>query len=69
MERSHLPVIDQYYKDGTFNNLCVILNGSEATSSRYGYNRYGYGYSYGYGYGYGYGYSYGYYGEGDDMNS
>ncbi len=69
MERSHLPVIDQYYKEGTFNNLCVILNGSEATSSRYGYNRYGYGYSYGYGYGYGYGYSYGYYGEGDDMNS
>lgn len=65
MERSHLSVIDQYYKDKTFNNLCVILNGSEALHSRYGYYRYGYGYSYGYGYGYGYGYNYGsgYYGE------
>lgn len=69
MERSHLPVIEQYYKDGVFNNLCVILNGSEATSSHYGYNRYGYGYSYGYGYGYGYGYSYGYYGDGEDKKN
>lgn len=60
MERSHLAVIDQYYKEKTFNNLCVILNGSDALHSRYGYYRYGYGYSYGYGYGYGYGYSYGY---------
>lgn len=60
MERSHLAVIDQYYKDKTFNNLCVILNGSDALHSRYGYYRYGYGYSYGYGYGYGYGYNYGY---------
>ncbi len=68
MERSHLPVIDQYYKEQTFNNLCVILNGSEALHSRYGYYRYGYGYSYGYGYGYGYGYSYGYgyYGDSKD---
>lgn len=65
MERSHLPVIEQYYKEKTFNNLCLILNGSEALHSRYGYYRYGYGYSYGYGYGYGYGYNYGYgyYGE------
>lgn len=68
MERSHLPVIEQYYKDKTFNNLCVILNGSEALHSRYGYYRYGYGYSYGYGYGYGYGYNYGYgyYGDKED---
>ena len=68
MERSHLPVIEQYYKDKTFNNLCLILNGSEALHSRYGYYRYGYGYSYGYGYGYGYGYNYGYgyYGEKED---
>jgi len=65
MERSHLPVVEQYYKEKTFNNLCLILNGSEALHSRYGYYRYGYGYSYGYGYGYGYGYNYGYgyYGE------
>ncbi|MBE6330722.1 MAG: polysaccharide biosynthesis tyrosine autokinase [Bacteroidales bacterium] len=66
MERSHLPVIEEYYNKKTFNNLCVILNGSEALHSRYGYYRYGYGYSYGYGYGYGYGYNYSYYGEKDD---
>jgi len=69
MERSHLPVIEQYYKEKTFNNLCLILNGSEALHSRYGYYRYGYGYSYGYGYGYGYGYNYGYYGEKESKSS
>jgi len=48
LERSMLPVIENYYKDKTFNNLAILLNGSELHSHRYGYGRYGYGYGYGY---------------------
>jgi len=51
VDRAMLPVIERYYKDKTFNNLAIILNGSEVQTHRYGY-----GYSYGYGYGYGYDY-------------
>lgn len=50
MERDMLPAIENYYKQGKFNGLSLLLNGSETTRSRYGY-RYGYAYSYGYGYG------------------
>jgi len=45
LERSMLPVIENYYRDKTFNNLAILLNGSELHSRRYGYGRYGYGYS------------------------
>lgn len=49
MERSMLSVIENYYKDKTFNNLAILLNGSELHYSRYGYGGYVYGYGYGYG--------------------
>jgi len=43
LERSMLPVIDGYYKNKTFNNLAILLNGSDIRSHRYGYGHYGYG--------------------------
>jgi capsular exopolysaccharide synthesis family protein len=52
-ERTMLPQLDHYYTSKRYNNISVVLNGTE----RIGH----YGYKYGYGYGkYGYGYSYGY---------
>lgn len=56
MEREMLPVIEGYYKEKKFNNMSMLLNGTTAAGSRYGYHRYGYHYGYAYGYGYGYGY-------------
>ena len=57
-ERSMLPQIDKYYASKRYNNICVVLNGSESTAQYAGY-RYGYKYGYAYGhyghYGYGYG--------------
>lgn len=50
LERSLLPEIDKYYKEKRFNNLAIILNGTEMNSRRKGY---GYGYGYGYGSAYG----------------
>ena len=51
LERAMLPNIERYYKEGTFNNLSLLLNGSIIQSHRYGhyghYGRYGYGYGYG----------------------
>ena len=50
-ERSMLPQLDQYYTSKRYNNISVILNGTERIG-HYGY-KYGYGYTYGkYGYGY-----------------
>lgn len=50
-ERSMLPQLDQYYTSKRYNNISVILNGTEKIG-HYGY-KYGYGYTYGkYGYGY-----------------
>ena len=60
MERAFLPELESWYEEKKFNNLSVILNGTDAGGGRYGYHKYGYhryGYAYGkYGYGvYGYG--------------
>ena len=49
MDRSMLPIIEKYYSDNTFNNLSILLNGTELLHHHYGYGRYGYGYGYGYG--------------------
>jgi len=50
LERSMLPVIENYYKDKAFSNLAILLNGSEFHNRRYGYGRYSYGYGYSYHY-------------------
>lgn len=70
MERIMLPEVERYYKEKKYNNMALLLNGTEATG-RYGY-KYGYRYGYRYGYSYGYGrygsygaYSYGYGAEDD----
>ena len=47
MEKSLLAEIDQCYLDKKFSNMVVLLNGTDAKHSRYGYHKYGY-YSYGY---------------------
>ena len=61
-DRSMLPVLERYYKNQKYKNICVILNGTYS-SSGYGYHRYGYGKYGSYGYGrYGYG-KYGTYGS------
>ncbi len=58
-DRSLLPTVEQWYEDGKFNNLAILLNGSKSYST-YGNHRYGghYGYYGSYGY-----YSSGYYTE------
>ncbi len=53
MEREMLPVVEGYYEDKKFKNMSMLLNGTTAAGSRYGYHRYGYHYGYAYGYGYG----------------
>ena len=59
MERAFLPEIEEWYEDRKFNNLSIILNGTDVSGGRYGYHKYGY-HRYGYGYGkYGYA-AYGY---------
>ncbi|MDE7388074.1 MAG: polysaccharide biosynthesis tyrosine autokinase, partial [Muribaculaceae bacterium] len=55
LERSNLPLIQEYYDAKRFNNMAIVLNGTEELHGAYG--RYGYGN--GYGRGKGYGYSYG----------
>ena len=61
LDRSMLSQVERYYTEKRYNNMAILLNGTEA-SGRYGYK---YGYKYGYGkYGYGkYGYGYGHYGS------
>ena len=56
MERAMLPQIERYYTTKKYNNIAILLNGTEA-AGRYGYK---YGYKYGYAYGK-YGSSYGSY--------
>lgn len=48
LDRRQLPDIEKLYRDKKFHNMCIVLNGVDATSRSYGYG-YGYGY-YGYGY-------------------
>ena len=59
MEREMLPVVEGYYNDKKFHNMSMLLNGTTAAGSRYGYHRYGYHYGYAYGYGYGSKHGYG----------
>ena len=54
-EKSFLPEIDQWYNGKKYNNLALILNGTDQKGGRYGYHKYGY-HKYGYHY---YGYAYG----------
>ena len=49
MEKSLLPEIDQWYQDRKFNNLAVLLNGTDGKGGKYGYHYYGY-HRYGYHY-------------------
>lgn len=58
LDRRNLRYVDQLYLDKTYNNMNIILNGTEYVSGRYGTYRYGYSYGYGKGYGYGYGNGY-----------
>ena len=44
MEKSLLPEIDQWYQDRKFNNLAVLLNGTDGKGGKYGYHKYGYHY-------------------------
>ena len=48
-EKSFLPEIDQWYHEKKYNNLALILNGTNPKGERYGYHKYGY-YKYGYSY-------------------
>ncbi len=61
LERSMLPQIEKYYTSKKYNNMALLLNGTES-AGRYGYK---YGYKYGYAYGK-YGSSYGSYGSEKD---
>lgn len=58
LERSMLPELQKNYDDKKYNNMAMLLNGTDA-EHHYGYHRYGYGYGR-----YGYGKRYGYYGGG-----
>ena len=56
LERSMLPELQKNYDEKKYNNMAVLLNGTDA-EHHYGYGRYGYGYGrYGYGKRHGYGY-------------
>ena len=66
LERAMLSELQKNYDEKKYNNMAMLLNGTDA-EHHYGY-RYGYGYGrYGYGYGrYGKRYGYGYYGSNKD---
>ncbi len=61
LERSMLGQVEKYYSSKKYNNMALLLNGTES-AGRYGYK---YGYKYGYAYGK-YGSSYGSYGSEKD---
>ena len=46
LDRSMLPVIDNYYMDQKYKNMSMLLNATDSINGRYGYK---YGYKYGYG--------------------
>ncbi len=50
LERDMLPELQRMYDNKRFKNMALVLNGTEATGTHYGYR---YGYKYGYKYGYG----------------
>lgn len=49
MDRRGLSEVEKRYKEKSFNNLTILLNGTKYISSRYGANKYGYSYGYSYG--------------------
>ena len=54
LERAMLPELERNYEEKKYNNMVMVLNGTDA-DSHYGYHRYGYAYGrYSYGKGYGY---------------
>ena len=59
LERSMLPELEKNYEEKKYNNMAMLLNGTDA-EHHYGYHRYGYGYGR---YGYGKSHGYGYYGK------
>ena len=59
LERGMLKELEAIYTDNRYPGMCLVLNGTENSSGRYGYR---YGYSYGYHYGYSY-HSHSYYSE------
>jgi len=59
LERSMLAELEKNYEEKKYNNMAMLLNGTDA-EHHYGYHRYGYGYGR---YGYGKGHGYGYYGK------
>jgi capsular exopolysaccharide synthesis family protein len=59
LERVMLPELEKNYEDKKYNNMAILLNGTDA-EHHYGYHRYGYGYGR---YGSGKGHGYGYYGK------
>jgi capsular exopolysaccharide synthesis family protein len=48
-ERDMLPLIDQWYEQKAYNNMAILLNGTDIVNNSYGYHHYGYygGYYYG----------------------
>ena len=65
LERSMLPELQKNYDEKRYNNMAMLLNGTDA-DHHYGYHRYGYGYGR---YGYGKRYGYGHYGYGSSGKS
>ena len=63
-ERSMLTELNNLYEENKYNNLALILNGTEISKSGYFGNKYGYHYGH-YGH-YGYGYGYNSYASSDD---
>ena len=59
LERVMLPELEKDYEEKKYNNMAILLNGTDA-EHHYGYHRYGYGYGR---YGTGKGHGYGYYGK------
>lgn len=53
-EKALLPELESFYQKGRFNNLSIILNGTEVAGGGYFGQKYGYRYAYNYGH---YGYS------------
>ena len=64
-ERSMLSELNSLYEENKYNNLALILNGTEVSKSGYFGNKYGYHYGH---YGH-YGYGYSTYGNDDKKNS
>jgi capsular exopolysaccharide synthesis family protein len=48
-ERDMLSTLEKWYEEKTYQNLVVVLNGTQLTKRSYGYHRYGYYGQYGYG--------------------